>query len=106
MTNYSCIFDRQDFQPIVNSLTIDDRLSRILSEGRRVIRLSPIDTSDIELEVNDKGIDNELDAMISAAKTFLLDDMNIPEVTVNQFDVENKQLVIVRGTRLINSQRR
>ena len=73
----------------------DSRISEIISEGRRVIGLSPINESDISIEI-EKGIDDEQNAMIAAAQTFFLDDMNIPLATVNK-------MKIIKAFRPVNS---
>ena len=62
----------------------DPRITRLINEGKRVIGLSPIDNNDIDIE-KQKGIENE--AMISAIRTFFMDDMNIPETTVAKMTI-------------------
>ena len=64
----------------------DIRIRKLLSNGRRVILLSPVDQNDIDIE-KEKGIENEEVAMISAAQSFFTEDMNIPASTVAKMKI-------------------
>ena len=67
-------------------VTASTHFKKLLSDGKRVIGLSPIDQNDIDIE-KDKGVENEDEAMISAAMTFFTEDMNIPTSTLNKMKI-------------------
>ena len=63
----------------------DQRIANIISQGKRVIGLCPIDQSDLETEK--EHFQNEQDVMISAAYTFFIEDMSIPKSTLDKMKI-------------------
>ena len=51
-----------------------------------MIGISPLDQVDIDIE-KEKGVENDEEAKVAAVKYFFTDEMNIPEITVDNMKI-------------------
>ena len=64
----------------------DQAIRNLISHAKKVIGLSPVDQEWIDLE-KEKGIENDDEAQIAAARYYLTGEMNIPETTVEKMKI-------------------
>ena len=66
--------------------TVNENIRKIISDGKRVIGISPVDQNDIDI-AKEKGIEGDKEATEAAAKYFFAGEMNVPESTLERMKI-------------------